>query len=38
MCAHTYTYIYIFLSSTSLSSIPKSFAHPFDKNTNLNFK
>jgi hypothetical protein len=39
VCAHTYTYIYLFfLSSTSLSSILKPFAHTFDMNTNLNFK
>jgi hypothetical protein len=31
----THSYI---LSSTSLSSIPKPFAHLFAMNTNLNFK
>jgi hypothetical protein len=38
VCAHTHIHFFSFFSSTSLSTIPKPFAHLFAMNTNLNFK
>jgi hypothetical protein len=37
VCTHIYIHIY-FSFLTSLSSLPKPFAHLFAMNTNLNFK
>jgi hypothetical protein len=37
MCAHTYKYIFFFFPHIFIFS-SKPFAHPFDMNTNLNFK
>jgi hypothetical protein len=38
MCARAHTHTHFFSFLTSLSSLPKPFAHLFAMNTNLNFK